>query len=238
MGEDLRSEIQAELQVLSPPESIHDVEQADDQETIQGWERRDEGGDVTEAVHLHAHYAHVVWFDYRGWSLSRDTSIKWLQPLLTRAMAGSLKLSGVGLAYRDVFFNDDVSAYRADDLLRRDSRHLPAISFDTGPQWRHGSSWAEQDIVAGLQVRRRHRLEIEAEVLSEEGDDHGEPDLHMTEALHSQTLVVVGNSAGAVEWSEEVLGQLWDSARDANRKVVSSLLTREMLVKIGLTEDL
>lgn len=234
LAEDLRNELQAGLRELLPEESFEAEEDNEDGDSVYALVRKGEDGEITEAVHVHAHYVHVVWFDYRGWSFSRDEAIKRLQPALNMVRSGRLNLTASGLAYRDVFFNDDPSAYSADDVFRRDSRYLAPMAFDSGGTWRHWLTWMEA--TPGAEFKSYSSLGIDARVLPADGEK--DSDIHVTDIAHRQQIVGNKNGDMSVEWSDENLARAWDAAHEVNHKVISGLLTTEMLKRIGLAEDL
>lgn len=234
LAEELRNELQAGLRELLPEEVFEAQEDSDDGDRVYALQRKGQDDEVTEAVHVHAHYVHVVWFDYRGWSFSRDEAIKRLQPVLKMVRSGRLSLAASGLAYRDVFFNDDPSNYSAADVFRRDSRYLAPMAFESGGTWRHWLTWMEP--TPGADFKSYSSLGIDARVLPSEGE--GDSGTHVTDIAHRQQIV--GNQSGdvGVEWSDENLIRAWDAAHEVNQKVISGLLTTEMLRRIGLAEDL
>lgn len=232
---ELQHELQEELQeVLSASGFARLVPRDDDQE-ISGWERKDEDGDVTEAIHFHAHFAHVVWYDYRGWSNCRDSSIRWLSSVVSRASMGSLNISGIGLECRDVFFFDEAESYRPEGLFKFGTRYLSPIAFQSGPRWRQMISWDDQLKIANRDLRRRNSVECITEPLDRLVDDDSE--LHVTEISHRQTLGLAHDDAARSDLASDGLRKIWNAAHEANKELIGELLTDDMLRTIGLLES-
>lgn len=234
LTDDQRTAVEARLlQHLSSDGYVESEDDEDDDgDRVYALARTGEADEVTEAVHVHSHYAHVAWFDYRGWSFCRDGAIARLRPVLEMASEGSLELSGVGLAYRDVFFDDDAHEHRADSVLRRGCRYLPAFTFECEGKWRQTVSWHHfmSDAAFGVFAN----LDVDSGVSRSDGTDEAER--HITDISHRQQIYRTKSVAGAVNWDEATLAQAWDTAHANNRDLMVELLTDEMLQRIGLKE--
>lgn len=193
------------------------------------FERKGGDDEVTESVHIHRNYVHVIWSDYRGWSFSRDGAIRYLQPVLDWVREGRLALSSVALAYRDVFFNETPDTYDVHEVLKVGSQYVAPKIFSSGQRWRHWLAWGH-DERRDLPVAAYATLRIEA---FPTGDD--DVPLHCTEITHSQNLRW-RDDAPLAKPSDDELRNVWNDARGANQTLIQELLTDDMLERIGLKE--
>jgi len=232
LSDEQRAQLALELQKhLDQFERMAEDDSGEDDEPVTAFERKGEGDEVTEVVHIHGNYAHVVWSDYRGWSFSRDGAIDYLRPVLQWVRDGRLVLTSVGLAYRDVFFNEEPDTYDAGDVLKIGSPYVAPKVFSSGTKWRHWLAWSDSNLV-GASVRAQSTLHIEANLLAV-GED--EATIHCTEIAHRQN-VRWGHAAVLTNPSDDDLRNAWDCAHRANHALIQELITDEMLERIGLKE--
>lgn len=201
-----------------------------DDNAVLAFEKRDEEGEITEEVHVHGNYIHAVWSDYRGWTLSRDGSASKLSQIIEFGRKLGLPAAHIGLAYRDVFFNDEPASYTPHDVFRSDCRFLPQASFSLGKKWRTSFSWPESNVedlvnvLSTLGVEARLRAFDEAESATT---------THVTEIVHKQQIRPLKESAKQ-DWTRELLILAWDIAHFRNVNLMRELLTVGMLEKVGL----
>lgn len=225
---DLASAFQAHLTQFER-QDIDDKEEAG--EAFIAFDLKDQDGDVTESVHIHGNYVHVVWSEYRGWSYSRDSALQYLQPVLTLVRDGRLKLSSVGLAYNDVFFNDSLESYDANDVLRSDCRYLAPFVHSAGKRWHHWLAWGSE-ASDELALVTRSTLRVDASVTKPEDDS--DPS-HVTVIVHVQNIRWADDNALASPSNEDVQAA-WDHAHGANNALMHEMITDDMLERIGLKE--
>lgn len=204
-------------------------DEEDGDESAIVFNRVGEDDEVTESVHIHGNYVHVVWSDYRGWSFSRDGALGYLQPVLASLRDGRLALSSVGLTYHDVFFNDVPDSYHAGDVLKTGSQFVAPKIFSSGQRWRHWLAWSNAE-PENASLITNATLKIDAFSLSEDDSP-----LHCTAIVHSQSLRWRDDSLFANPADEDVIGA-WDNARVANRALITELITDDMLERVGLKE--
>lgn len=232
LSDEQRAQLALELQKhLDQFERVVEDDSDEDDDSVTAFERRGEGDEVTEVVHIHENYVHVVWSDYRGWSFSRDGAIDYLRPVLRWVRDGRLVLASVGLAYRDVFFNEDPDTYDAGDVLKIGSPYVAPKVFSSGEKWSHWFAWSDSNLV-GTPIRAKSTLRIEANLLTA-GED--EASMHCTEIAHRQNIRW-GHSVALTSPSDAELRNAWDCAHRANRALMQELITHEMLERIGLKE--
>lgn len=225
----LALELQAHLDQFNRVEADNDDE--GDEPSI-AFDRTGEDDEVTESVHIHGNYVHVVWSDYRGWSFSRDSAIGYFQPVLKWVREGRLALSSISLVYRDVFFNETPDTYSASEVLKMGGQYVAQKIFSSGPRWRHWLAWRNSE-AESLPVVTYATLRIEADVVVPTGDDNAS--FHCTEIIHSQNLRW-RDDALLTAPSDEELRKAWNSAHGANHALIQELITDDMLERIGLKE--
>ena len=231
LSDEQRAQLAVDLQKHLDQLERAEEDEGEEDEPITAFERKGEGDEITEAVHIHGNYVHIVWSDYRGWSFSRDGAVSYLSPILQWIRDGRLALASVGLAYRDVFFNEKPDTYDARDVLKVGSPYVAPKIFSSGKKWRHWLAWDDFSLV-DASVRARSILRIEATVLSA---DEGAATIHCTEIAHSQN-VTWRNTPVLTNPSDDELRNIWDCAHHANRALIQELITEEMLERIGLKE--
>lgn len=204
-------------------------EEADDDDLI-GFQRKSsaEDSDVAEQVHVHDDFIHVVTYDYRGWSLTRDQLLARLEPALRLVRQGEISPQYVGLTFRDVFVNSEPATYAAADVFARVNHFLPAFTFEVGDTWRHSSWWDEAPKTAPT----RNFLTIDArQRRSKRGKGR-----HFTEITHGQRLSGNKSKDPAVTWETDRLRTRLDQAHQRNKAILMELLSGEMVEKVGLKE--
>jgi len=232
LSDEQRAQLALELQKhLDQFERLVENDGSEDEEPVIAFERKGEVDEVTEAVHIHGNYVHVVWSDYRGWAFSRDGAINYLRPVLRWIRDERLVLTMVGLAYRDVFFNDKPETYDTGEVLKIGSSYVAPKVFSSGKKWRHWLAWSDSNL-GGASFRTQSTLRIEADLLSV-GED--EATIHCTEIAHRQS-VRWGHAAALMNPSDDDLRNAWDCAHRANHALIQELITDDMLERIGLKE--
>lgn len=199
-----------------------------------GFARTGIAGESTEEVHVHKRFVHSYWTEYRGWTLTRDASIKRLEPVLALAENGQIEISAVGLLYTDVFFNDDTSTYAATDVFNQSSKYLPPFVFAADEFWEAKSNWFE-DLPGSEECTVYSALGIEAKPELE--DEDSKDDRHVTEISHRQRIFFRDECDSKRFANKDVVATLLDGAYALNRNLMVGLLSDEMLVRIGLKEE-
>jgi hypothetical protein len=190
--------------------------------------RKGEGeDDVAEEVHVHKDFVHAITFDYRGWLLTRNDLVDRLAPVIDKAREGELEPSSMGLTFHDVFVNDDPSSYSPSEVFTSSS-FLPEFVFEAGGMWRQSLQW--DDV---LEANTRNFLAIEARNRPLEGDEEV---AHFTEITHSQRLSGNQVISREVEWSYDSISRRLDHAHRRNKVLLMSLLSQDMIERIGLKE--
>lgn len=203
------------------------------------FEKTDANGSVIEDVHIHENFVHVIQKEYRGWTLTRDTALERLSPLLDLLPDNELPVCGVGMSFRDAFLVDDPRQYEINDVFKPNI-YLPQFVFEGGRFWQTRSEWADSDPPDPWN-RRYSQLTVDARVRSssEKGDDSEDSKdfLHVTQLTHRQQMVVwdVENLA-KLKWGGEEARRWLDCLHDRNKILVKALLNDAMLEKIGLKE--
>lgn len=195
------------------------------------FERKGLGGEITEEVHIHRGYVHAMWNEYRGWTHTRDATIRRMGPVIERVRDGRLEAMGIGMAFRDVFLNETPDEYDMLDVFRPGSRFLPAIAFESGEVWKQSSNWVADTTYSSLAIQAKIAF-------SEESDDSDDDDdgMHVTEILHRQSTYGNEDADPSVEWSEDVVRERLNKLHQQNKDVMLELLSDEMISKIGLKE--
>lgn len=200
---------------------------------ILAFEMNAEDGESTEEVHLHEKYIHVVWTDYRGWTFSRDWSASKLSAFIKFGQEKGLEPASIGLAYRDVFFNDDPDSYSVSDVLNPASRLVPPALFSAGQKWRNWTSWPE---LADEDLSVTNTLGVDAKLMTIE-DNGAQTFTHVTEVVHLQQMRIAEQATNA-SWGKERLISAWEIAHSRNIALMRDLFSETMLKKIGLEENL
>lgn len=232
-----RAKLLEGLRALLTPlgfDELADADEDDADESAVAFQRKGIDDEITEEVHLHENYAHVVSWDYRGWTNCRDSAVTHLQPVLELARDGGVKIICAGLAFRDVFFSDEPDAFSAQEIFSRGSRFLPPVTFSSGKTWRHTFNWREEateepgvEIYSSFSVDARERAKAEDEKAT----------THVTEIMHRQQIYGNNSEDPAVEWADDALRGKWDCAHRLNKALLSDLLSNEMSIRIGLKEE-
>lgn len=201
-----------------------------DEGDLIGFERNSSADehDLAEEVHIHDDFVHVVTYDYRGWSLTVEQLLSRLEPVFEMARQGKIAPQFVGLTFRDVFVNAQPASYSAEDVFSRQSRFLPAFSFDVGDTWRHSSWWDENSKFNAT----RNFLTIDSRVRKPKVGKN----THFTEITHGQRLSGNKSKTPEVTWSKEGLRSRLDQAHRGNKAVLGDLLCSDMIQQIGLEE--
>lgn len=192
--------------------------------------RRKEAGDTAEDVHVHSGFAHVIFFEYLGWALTRDAMVDRLFPILKLARDGELVLKSAGLVFRDIFFTDNADEFSASDVFAPSGRWLPSFAISGRSQWRNTAAWTDR-MESGLELKST--LTVKTSV---ESEDEPQRRLHVTEVTHQQEIVGNESAEPAVEWSDARFRQRLDVAHNLNKSVLLDLLSVEMAQRIGLKE--
>lgn len=192
-------------------------------------------GEVVDELHIHETFVHIKSNEYRGWTFTRDMAIKRFGPLFARLKNGRIKVSGIGLAYRDAFLCDTPKNYDVSDVFRLENRFLPAAVLTSGNRWKQevslpGGAFADNPLKIST------TLTIEAKVTSSDDEEAVSRELHATEITHSLTIRWNKSAASVVKWSEIRFRNLLDSLHQQNKSVLLELLSEEMIDKIGLKE--
>jgi len=209
------------------------------------FERKSSDGDIIEELHIHPTFVHVFWNEYRGWTFARELALRRLGPVIDRVRAGLLKADGVGMAFEDIFVNDDPAEFELIDVLQPNSRFVPAIAYeDRASFWKTSFSY-----VVGGDEEGDHAtyssLAIEASQASSREEDGSDTDAdenevsHSTRILHRQSLYLnPGNrDAGTeVQWSEKSVRGFLNRLHDQNKSLMLELLSEDMINRIGLKE--
>lgn len=203
------------------------------------FERKGIAGEVTEEVHIHEQFVHLIWNEYRGWTFTLDAALKRVGFLLEDLRDGRIEPAGMGLAVRDVFFNDDPDTYQILDVFGADSRFIPRIAYECDDEsWRQSVSYwdARKDnpIYSSVSIQARVAYPD-----SDDEDKHSDTDdegIHVTEIVHRQSIYGNKDAESAVEWSMNAVRERWSELHQRNKKLMFELLSDEMISTIGLRE--
>jgi hypothetical protein len=192
-------------------------------------------GEVVDELHIHEAFVHLLSNEYRSWTFARDTAFRRLAPLFRWLDHGRVEVSGVGMAYRDIFICDTPDDYDVADVFRLQNRYLPAVLLQAGERWKqHISMPGRATHAEPLAIR--DSIDIEAKISNAEGDATNESDLHVTEITHRLTTRWDQGADVAVKWSESRFYELLNCLHARNKAVLLELLCDEMIDKIGLKE--
>lgn len=192
--------------------------------------RRKVDDDVAEEVHIHDGYVHAIFFEYRGWSITRDQMVNRLSPILKMAQDSSAVLKSAGLVFRDVFFTDNPSDFSASEIFALESRWLPQFAFSAGNNWQGTFDWTDTT-QPGLKIRSK--LSVRASMESTHSSQH---QAHVTEVVHQQEIFGNDPAENMVEWSDDRLKKKLDHSHNLNKQLLLNLLSVEMSRRIGLKE--
>jgi hypothetical protein len=204
---------------------------------IVAFKRNGIAGEVVDELHIHETMIHISSNEYRGWTFTRDTAIKRLAPLLVRLADGRVKISGLGMAYQDIFLCDTPSDYDATDVFRAENRYLPTVVFEAGASWRQFLSWPTQESDDDPYTTHTS-LTVKAKISSaDSGNDEGSnEELHFTEITHRQSTPWNESVDSVVSWSESRFREILNNLHQRNKSLLLELLNEEMVDKIGLKE--
>lgn len=203
------------------------------------WRRSDSDGDRLEEVHLHDRFVHVVAFEYRGWTNSRDQALERLTPILIKLQNREIEGSAVGLAYVDVFLNE-AGDYDPTEVLSKNSPLLPASVFDAGPVWK-------QVLITRSRgnIKLLSNISIDAKYVSNDGPVSGDSEskgeseerkTHATEIAIKLSCNANARKSSELEWGTDEISSKLDYMHSANKDLMLDLLSKDMAHQIGIKE--
>jgi len=207
-----------------------------------GFQRLDDAGEVIEQVHINNGFVVAIWNEYRGWRTARDGAISLLGPIFSKLQKEELPGHGLGVAFRDIFFNDDPLSYSPEELFKKDSAYIPSIVFSNKQSffWKSSNSWyAKKGVDSKFLLNSQ--LSIVAQVKNKndvKGELNFEEARHSTEVLHRQSIFFAQepDSQSKFAWGLDDIRSAMDILRDENKDILSEILQDEMASQIGLKE--
>lgn len=209
------------------------------------FKRRGIDGETIEELHIRGAFVHTMWHEYRGWTRTREAALRRLAPVFDRIRSGRLKALGLGMAYKDVFVNEELAKYSVFEVFRANSRFIPPMTFESDePLWKSSINWVAAAPDNGVHTTYSS-LSMEAKIESfddsEDEDEDAEEDdsVHATEILHRQSIYRRDRNKKvdlAVEWSEDAIRGRLGLLHSQNKAVMLELLSDEMVSAIGLKE--
>lgn len=201
--------------------------------------KKGEDGSVTETLHIHDNFVHVLQSEYRGWTVTRDAAIERLTPLIALLPDAELPAGCLGMAFRDAFLQDEPKKYDIVDVFKPNI-YLPRFVFDAGRLWDIRLEWRESDVPKPWEGAVS-RLSVDAEVRGASpkvaDGKKSEQFLHVSEITHRQQVMVRKlKEKPQLSWSVDMVRDWLDYLHDRNKALINELLTDAMLERIGLKE--
>lgn len=197
------------------------------------YERKSDDGEILELVHVHGYYAHATSFDYRGWDITRDQLTDRLRPLLEQVRFGAAKVSGISLAFRDIFISETPDAYSAAEVFKP-SELLPAAIFKAGSEW-----GTQLRLITGIPSSSSDWLPVHSRLSVSAGirgsDD--EPAEHVTSLSHHQIASLEESADLSNAITDPEVKTCLDVMHNRNRDLMLQLLSDEMCSAIGLEKE-
>jgi hypothetical protein len=197
------------------------------------YERKSDDGEVLELIHVHGDYVHATLFEYRGWDITRDNLVERLGLFFEQARSGASKVSGVSLAFRDIFISESPDAYSAAEVFKQ-SEFLPSVIFQGGPEW---GTQLRLMVGGSSQLSSWSPVHSRLSVSAGIRDAEDEPKEHVTSLFHHQIASLKDSSHASNAMSESELKACLDDMHNRNRDLMLQLLSDEMCAAIGLEKE-
>lgn len=213
--------------------------------TTVAWRKINDEAEPLEEFHIHPGFFHFSAFEYRGWTYTREAILSRLAPVIQLLADRRLTPIGIGLAFIDVFFNDEPDNYQVTDVFAPHSPYLAQVIYESGHEWKNQVSWSEEvdhaQIESSLSISARLLTEEDDDDRDGDGDATGEgsdamdSDQHITE-IQNKLSVMEDPSQAAVSWSKEEVASRLDLLHSKNKQLLLDLLSEDMIRRIGLKE--
>jgi uncharacterized protein (TIGR04255 family) len=187
-------------------------------------------GSIDWRLRLQQNYIAVNCLSYTRWDQVWPTSRDFLQQVCEILVKPDLPVIGMALQYVDVFLWDgDIKEYRADQLLRKESDHIPSAIFNRGPVWHLYQGWFEYADLP-IEGRRLEKVHIDA---VERGSAHAtKVDMTLRHDLKDRLP-----SAGDVfhsERGEAPVDTVFTSMHTECKRLLRAFISDQMVERISL----